>query len=356
MTLRHRRRGGSTTVRIAVDAAGGDRMPEVAVDAAFLALAEGPDDLEIVLVGPEDATLAVLGTRSHPRLFVADAGATVPEGGHPARYMRQHPDSAQQTTVRLVAQGRAQAAVSLGHTGAVLVAAMWELGLVAGVERPVAGLVFAFAPRMLFLDAGLNPDTTPQELVQFAQMGTAYARVVFGIPEPRTAILSNGREEGKGNRLTRDGRALLAASVPNYIGAVEGHELVHAPADVVVTDGFTGNVVVKAIEGMGEYTARLLREAYAALAPGGVPEDFAKRFPDLSDATQSGAPVALLGVKGVVVPGHGRTGPEGLANTLLRTRTAVAQHLTERMEQELGRLGKAEPRNILASEGSRSPE
>lgn len=336
---------GNVTVRIALDAAGGDRMPEVAVEAALQALAEGPEDLAITLVGPAAATQGALAERGHERLEVLDAGAAVPEGGHPARYMREFPDNAQQVLVRAVAQGRADGAVSLGHTGAILIAAMWELGLLDGIERPVAGVVFPFAPRMLFLDAGLNPDTTPQQLVQFARMGRAYARAVFGIEEPRIAILSNGREEGKGNRLTRDARTLLADQVPRYVGAIEGHELVHGPCEVVVTDGFTGNVVLKTIEGMGEYAAGLMREAYGAFANDSMPDRLHGWLRGLADATQSGAPVALLGVRGLVVPGHGRTPAEGLAQTLLQTREAFLNRLTDRIVAELS----STPGDVAAS-------
>lgn len=313
-------------------------MPEVAVSAALAALEHGPEDLEVQLVGPAQATQAGLGGRSHARLVVVDADGAVPEGGHPARYMRQHPGNAEQATIRRVAQGQADAAVSLGHTGAVLVAATWELGLLPGVERPVAGVVFPFAPRMLFMDAGLNPDTTPGELLTFAYMGVAYARTVFGVAEPRVALLSNGREEGKGNRLTREARTLFAEHLPQYAGAVEGHELVRSPAEVVVTDGFTGNVVLKAVEGVGEYAVGLVREALRLAGVTTMPASVAQRLDGWADATQSGAPVTLLGVRGLVVPGHGRTGAEGLAQTLLRTYDVVTGHLVERIQEELRRL------------------
>lgn len=322
-------------VRIALDAMGGDLAPEAPVRAALAAARSRAGELEVLLVGPEavvaEALRAEGGAGAAVRLYPSGPG--VPEGGHPAAWMRRHPDSSVQTVARLAACGEADAAVAMGHTGGCLIAATWEMGLLPGVARPAPAVAFAFAPDMTFLDAGANPDASPAELVQFARMGAAYAGVQFGIPDPSVALLSNGSERGKGSRAVQAAYEMLRASGLNFVGNCEGGDLVRRPADVVVTDGFTGNCVLKAIEGMGAYMAERVRTR--------LPADLRGRDAILADlgvmddVTQSGAPVAFLGVDGVFVPGHGRSSAEAIAATLIRTESIVRHGLREGLRAAL---------------------
>jgi glycerol-3-phosphate acyltransferase PlsX len=329
-------------VRIALDAMGGDLAPDAPVRAAVLAVEQRAGALEVLLVGPEreiETALAAAGGAA-AGVRVVPSGPGVPEGGHPASWMRRHADNSVQTAARLAAEGRAEATVAMGHTGGCLIAASWEMGLLPGVERPAPAVAFAFAPDMTFLDAGANPDPGPTELVQFARMGAAYARAQFGIAEPTIALLSNGAERGKGNRVVQAAHELLLSSGLRFVGNCEGGDLMRRPADVIVADGFTGNCVLKAIEGMGAYMAERVRDRLpfdlpdrdAILAALGV----------MDDATQSGAPVALLGVDGVFVPGHGRSSAEAICQTLIRTESIVRSGFRDGLRAALGAAARHE--------------
>lgn len=310
-------------VRIALDAMGGDLAPDAPVRAAVAAARERDGALEILLVGPQADVAAALAAAGGPvpGVRLVPSGPGVPEGGHPASWMRRHPDNSVQTAARLAAAGEADAVVAMGHTGGCLIAAAWEMGLLPGIERPAPAVAFAFAPDMTFLDAGANPDPSAAELVQFARMGAAYARAQFGIGEPTVALLSNGSERGKGSRLVQAAHEMLLDSELRFLGNCEGGDLVRRPADVVVADGFTGNCVVKAIEGMGAYMAARVRARLPLDLPGR--EAILADLGVMDDATQSGAPVALLGVDGVFVPGHGRSSADAICATLVRTESIV---------------------------------
>ena len=330
-------------VRIALDAMGGDLAPEVPVRAALAAARERPGALEVLLVGPQAVVEGALGAAGGPvdGVRLVASGPGVAEGGHPAAWMRRHPDNSVQTAARLAARGEADAVVAMGHTGGCLIAATWEMGLLPGVARPAPAVAFAFAPDMTFLDAGANPDAGAEELVQFARMGVAYSRAQFGIAAPTVALLSNGTERGKGSRAVQAAYEILRASGLNFVGNCEGGDLMRRPADVVVADGFTGNVVLKAIEGMGAYLAERVRDRLPSDLPGrqAILADLGM----MDDATQSGAPVAFLGVDGVFVPGHGRSSAEAIAATLVRTEAVVRSGLREALRAALAAGAGHEP-------------
>ncbi len=329
-------------VRIALDAMGGDLAPEAPVRAAVMAVERRRGELEVLLVGPAAETAAALAAAGGERagIRLVPSGPGVPEGGRPALWMRHHPDNSVQMAARLAGQGEADAAVAMGHTGGCLIAAAWEMGLLPGVERPAPAVAFAFAPDMTFLDAGANPDASAEELVQFARMGVAYARAQFAIEAPTVALLSNGAERGKGSRIVQAAHELLRASGLRFVGNCEGGDLVHRPADVVVTDGFTGNCVLKAIEGMAAYMGERLRAVLPATLPerGSILESLGL----LDDATQSGAPVALLGVDGVFVPGHGRSSAAAIADTLIRTERIVRSGFRDGLRTALAEAARRE--------------
>jgi fatty acid/phospholipid synthesis protein PlsX len=312
------------TVRIALDAMGGDHAPRVPVEGALRALREIPD-LHILLVGPEDRLRATLGRHAAGLpLSIVHASQVVEMHEHTIAVKAKR-DSSMVVGMRLVRAGEADAFVSMGNTGAVMAAALFHLGRIPGIDRPALATLYpTLRGHCLLLDIGANTDPKPEHLVQFAMMGVVYAERVLGWPRPRVGILSNGEEPGKGSILVREAYRRLEASGLNFIGNVEGKDIPRGAADVVVTDGFTGNVVVKHTEGFVAFLVRFLK---AQLTDGALDRaGLAMALPGLLLAAPGlllllpslrailrrldyreygGAP--LLGVDGVVVIGHGRS-------------------------------------------------
>jgi len=267
-------------VRIAVDAMGGDHAPANEIAGAEMAAREGVD---VVLVGRELRTT----------LPVIHASEVVTMDDHPAHAFRKKKDSSLRVAIELVKRGEADAVVSAGNTGAVLATAVLVLGRLPGVERPAIVTVFPTPAGPLTLcDAGANVDVKPSMLVQFARLGVAYDRVVHRRARPRVGLLANGAEPTKGTELTRAAHALLAASELEFVGYVEGSDLFGGKVDVIATDGFTGNVVLKTAEGLAE--ALTGNAAYA----------------DTGGAL-------LAGVDGTVVIAHGKSDPAAIKNAIL---------------------------------------
>ncbi len=273
----------SGTARIAVDLLGGDHAPAVVVDGALQACDADPD-LHLHLVGPPDLADEVFSASTpgiRRRLTVRPVDGAVGMADAPARAAR--PDTTVSASVAAVARGTADAVVSAGASGAIVTAAVLRLGRVPGVRRPaLAAIVPSRTGPLMLLDVGASPDASAGVLVQHAILGARYAVAVLGLSRPRVGLLSIGAEQGKGDRLRRDADDALRAALPDYVGNVEGNDVpLGGPADVVVTDGFTGNVLLKGIEGA------------FALAGGVVPDSVAPRA------------AALLGVRGQVVVCHG---------------------------------------------------
>jgi glycerol-3-phosphate acyltransferase PlsX len=277
------RPAGPETTRIAVDLLGGDNSPAVVVDGALLALDADPE-LQLHLVGPRevaDEVLAACAPADRRRCTVQPVRAAVGMADAPSRAMRH--DTTVRAGVAAVADGRAHALVSAGMSGAVVTAATLGLGRLAGVRRPaLAAILPSQANPVVLLDVGASPELSAPVLVQHATLGSGYATRVLGLLVPRIGLLSIGRERGKGDRARRATDEALRASQPGYVGTVEGADVpLGGPADVVVTDGFTGNVLLKGIEGA------------FALAGGVAPPRQVPRA------------AALLGVAGTVVLCHG---------------------------------------------------
>ncbi len=288
---------------------GGDHAPDAVVDGALLVAGERPD-VEVVLVGVEEVAVAALAARGAAgRLAVVPAAEVVGMDEDPARAVRAKRDASVRVAARLVRDGQAGATVSAGSTGAAMAAALFTLGRLPGVTRPpLAVVVPASAGQVVLLDAGANPDCGPDLLAQFALAGSAYATVWLGIAEPRVGLLTIGTESGKGDELRRAAHDRLAGLPVRYVGGVEGGDVVRGgAADVVVTDGFTGNVLLKALE---------------AALPG-------------RDA-QGGA--VLLGVNGVAVVAHGAATAADLAAAVRTAAQAVTEGLVPRVEAALAGL------------------
>lgn len=320
---------------VALDAMGGDRAPDPEARGALAATRAAP--VEVLLVGDEPrvrAALAAAGATSADAIRVVHASEVVAMDDHPAQAFRAKRDSSLRVAFDRVKAGEADALVSAGNSGAVLAHGLFVLGRLPGVDRP--GIVTVFptpAGPLTLCDAGANVDVKPAMLAQFALLGAAYDRVAHHRARPRVGLLSNGGEPGKGTELTRAAHAILAAlpaSAPlEYLGYVEGSDLFRGAVDVVATDGFTGNVVLKTAEG--------LAEAILALAP-----QLAHLRKQLHYAETGGA--LLAGVDGVVFLAHGRSDDVAIQNAILHAHDVARHDLHRRLAESVAAIaGHAVP-------------
>ena len=296
-------------VRVAVDAMGGDHGPAEVVAGALLYAAEHTED-ELVLVGIPEKIRAHGGSALPPNVTLEPAAQVVGMHEHPALALREKKDSSILVACDLVKRGSADAVVTAGHTGAGMAAAVLRLGRAPGVDRPALAIqmVTETGPLVL-LDIGANPDSTAENLAQYAHMGALFAERALGVPSPRVALLSIGEEKGKGDARIQRATELLDASALNFTGNVEGKDLVHHPADVVVCDAVLGNVTIKFFEGLAtfifdrwekEFRGSLRgRIAYLLMRPG-----IARIRRTFDYEVLGGSP--LLGVRGTVIITHGR--------------------------------------------------
>lgn len=317
--------------RIALDAMGGDHAPTVVVDGAVAAAREY--GLEITLVGPRERIEAELARHSTSglKLPIVHADEIVGMDEHAFAAIRQKRESSIAIGITLVKEGRADGFVSAGNSGAVMASALFGLGRIEGIDRPAIGTVYPTISGSCFIiDAGANVDCKPEYLAQFAVMGSAYVEKVLGVSSPRVALLSNGEEDTKGNSLIQATRPLLKASRVNFVGNVEGKDIPFGVADVVVCDGFAGNVVIKLSEGLASALFDILRKELTAdlpskLAALALKPAFRRVKRRLDYAEYGGAP--LLGVKGVVIIAHGRSNALAIKNAIRVARQAVEQRL-----------------------------
>ncbi len=322
---------------IALDAMGGDNAPADIVKGAVLAARDL--SLRVALVGrPDaiDAELARLGERPDS-ITVVPASEVIEMDEQPAQGARHKKDSSIVVGLRLLKQGRADAFVSAGNTGAVMAAAIMYLGRIRGIERPPLVAPLPLSGRLsLLLDAGANADCKPQYLLQWAQMASAYMERVWKVGRPRVALLNIGEEESKGSTLAQETYALLAASGLNFIGNVEGKDITKDAADVIVTDGFTGNVVIKTMEGMADFIMQQIRGAirsrpWYVLAGAALLPAFAGVRKKMDYREYGAGP--LLGVNGLVFIGHGRSDARAIVSALRVAREAVRSGTLDALRQ-----------------------
>jgi glycerol-3-phosphate acyltransferase PlsX len=317
---------------------GGDHAPEQAVLGAAQAAAEL--GVEAVVVGRPESVQPLLD--SYPHLRFVPASQVIGMDDHPAQAVRSKHDSSMSVCARLCKEGRADAWVSAGNSGAIMAAALLIQGRIRGVERPALGTVLPTAGRPAYLlDVGANVDSKPEFLVQFAQMGAVYAEQVLGRSQPRVALLSNGEEEGKGDELTREvhGR-LKRLSGLNFIGNVEPADALAGKADVVVADGFVGNLTIKMAEATAEFIFRTLREEIPRSTGGKLGglliRAGVRRIRARLDWREfGGAP--LLGVDGVAVVAHGRSDARAVKNAIRVAKQAVEAGLVGKIRGAVGR-------------------
>jgi phosphate acyltransferase len=311
----------SPRCRIALDAMGGDHAPDEIIKGALLAVAEYA--VAITLVGREEVVhekLKALAGSAPAHIDVVDAREVVTMEDNALAPLRKKRNSSIRVCANLVSEGRADAMVSAGHTGASMTSAYKVLGTIEGVSRPALAAILPSANgHTVLLDVGANVDTKPSHLREFAVMGHFYAQMIFGVAEPRVGLMSIGEEEGKGNEVTRETFRVLKETGLNFIGNAEGREVFNGKADVVVCDGFIGNVVLKASEALGEMISKMLRAEVTRTAPRkvgamilrGAFDDIRKRM-DYSE--YGGAP--LLGVNGGCIVCHGRSDAKAIKNAV----------------------------------------
>jgi glycerol-3-phosphate acyltransferase PlsX len=343
-------------MRIAIDAMGGDAGPSVIVDGALVAARHL--QVGLLFVGDADAIESELARHPVASLFrrldiaVVDTPERVEMAEGPAQALRRKPRASIKVAAEAVRDGRADALFSAGHTGASVMAAHAAFGLLPGVDRPALATIIPTrrSPAVL-LDAGASVGCRPAHLVQFAVMGSAYARVALGMASPRVGLLSVGEEETKGNDLTREAHRLLKDAPINFIGNIEGRHVYAGDADVIVCDGFTGNVTLKVSEGLVETIESLLHDELAATFGGRVgyvlSRQAFRRFRRRVDYSEfGGAP--LVGLNGLCIVGHGRSSAKAVANAVTMAVRAVHENLIGRLTRDLARLS-ALPASVPAS-------
>ncbi len=314
-------------MKIVLDAMGGDYAPPVAVEGGVWAAREY--GIEVILVGREEEVRRELAKcdTSGLSLPIVHASQVIEMEEHPAAAVKAKKDSSMVVGMNLVKRGQAEAFVTMGNSGGALAAALFGLGRIRGIRRPALSTVYPTTPGFCFmLDVGANTDCKPEYLLQFAYMGAAYAEKVLGIASPRVGIVSNGEEETKGSILVQEAHQLLKKSGLNFIGNVEGKDIPAGMADVVVTDGFTGNVIAKLSEGLAASLLGIIKEEVkkSPLATVGAllsKPAFDKVKKRLDYAEFGGAP--LLGVDGVVIVGHGRSNAKAVKNAVRVAKRAV---------------------------------
>ena len=322
--------------RIAVDAMGGDHAPEEIVRGAVDAAARG--DVEVLLVGDSEAVKDSLPSSVPATLQVVPSQGVITEDEHPLEALRSKPRASIIVAAGLVKEGKADAYVTMGSTGAAMAAGVVALGNLEGIDRPALGGPFlGLAPKTTIVDLGTSLDNRPSQLLNYGVLGSVFAKVFLGIDNPRVALLSVGAEEGKGNRQVREAYPLFQQSGLNFIGNVEGMDVPLGKADVVVCDGFVGNILMKFAEGLGMAVVEYLK----ARAPSGAEKMAGELLGELANLTNyvehiGGGP--LLGLNGVAIVGHGRSKASSVTAAIGMACTALERGLVESMSRELARV------------------
>jgi glycerol-3-phosphate acyltransferase PlsX len=325
---------------IALDAMGGDHAPRAEVEGAILAAREL--GARIFLVGVEAAVRQELNRHRHRGLPIEIVNATeiVTMTDSPSHAFRRKKDSSLHVAAKLVRDGKAEALVTAGNTGAAMTVARFVLGTLPSVDRPALAAAF---PNMkdkitVILDVGANVDSKPLQIEQFAVMGEIYYRAIFGVKKPRVALLSIGEEEMKGNELTREAAALLKQTALNFVGNVEGRDVFRGNVDVIVCDGFIGNVALKISEGLVEHIGGMLKKAIKSSLTSQLGYALSKSafdsFRKRTDYSETGG-APLLGVRGITIIGHGRSNPNAIKNAIRVAHELCRAHVNEKIEQEL---------------------
>jgi glycerol-3-phosphate acyltransferase PlsX len=323
---------------VAVDAMGGDHAPRVVVEGALLAAREFATD--IILVGQKDVVEHELRrhTAQSPPVTVVHASQVVTMEESPSAGLRKK-DSSIKVAFETMKRGEAHAVVSAGNSGAMMATGMFVLGTLLSVNRPAISIVVPSRGKgTVIIDAGANVDCKPDHLLHFAIMGSVYAEQVLAIPNPRVGLLSNGEEESKGNELTRAARELIADTSLNYIGYVEGRDIFDGRVDVIVCDGFTGNIALKTMEGVAGFVGEIMKGAFKKNLPSRLGYLMSRKalreaYSRVDYAEYGGAP--LLGLDGVAIIAHWGSSPRAIMNAIRVAGESVAHDVNGHISEAL---------------------
>lgn len=331
-------------MRIAIDAMGGDHAPHAAVEGAVAAAEEWPD-IHITLVGNTAAIEPLLKGKKPANLDLRHAGEIIEADDEPVKAVRRKKDASMVVAGRMVKDGEADAMISAGNTGALMTTGLLIVGRIEGIERP------ALAPMLptmdgagvLALDMGANMDASAEQLVQYAVMGSIYRQKVDGLEKPEVGLLNVGTEALKGNELTKAAFPLLEQAPIHFVGNVESRDILKKPCDVLVCDGFAGNIMLKSMEGTAsvlmstikaEFTRNVFTKLAAAIVKNGL-----LQLKKKMDYTEHGA-APLLGINGLVLKCHGSSNSKAIKNAVLRARTAVKNDLVRCISAEISNGGE----------------
>ena len=324
-------------MKLAIDGMGGDNAPKSVVEGVLLALEELPN-LQIQLYGKQQALQPYL--KDHERLEVIHCEEVVEGEDDPARAVRRKKDSSMTRMLEAVAENRADACLSAGNTGALMAGGLFKVGRIEGIARPALATTLPTidGQGFLMLDLGANADAKPEHLVQYAIMGAIYAEKVRGVKNPRVGLLNIGTEEKKGNELTKATFNLLKEADINFVGNVEARDLLTNVADVVVTDGFTGNMVLKSIEGTAGAMMTMLKEAFMSsfktkISAVMMKDEMMKVKGKLDYSEHGGA--ALFGLQAPVIKAHGSSNAKAIYNAIRQATTMVEHHLTNEIKEKI---------------------
>lgn len=334
-------------MQIAVDAMGGDFAPAVVIEGVADTIRENAagNDIRFILVGREKEIQRELKKHRNldrAQIEILNAREEISMKEHFFSYWRRREETSITKAINLVRQKRAQAVVSAGNTGAVMALAKTILGPLANIERPALALMIpTLQGNSLLMDVGANADPKPIHLAQFALMGKVYLERVHGIANPRIGLMSMGEEDSKGNELTKTAHQLLKQLDINFIGNIEGRDIHMGQADLIVTDGFTGNVALKVAEGMVDVISSLLNREIVSNVFSTIGFFFLKRslkrIQKKLDYSEYGGAL-LLGVNGLVVIGHGRSNAKAIKNAIVTSEKFVREKVLEKISEELIRM------------------
>ncbi|MFW6195332.1 MAG: phosphate acyltransferase PlsX [Chloroflexota bacterium] len=326
-------------VPIALDAMGGDHGPAETVAGAVEAAQRG--GVAVALVGDEQALKTELERHDVGKLplQIIPSEGVVAEGEAPARAFRSKPKASIFVATHLAQSGKASAVVSMGSTGATIAAATVLFGVFDGIDRgALGGPMNGLSPHTIVIDLGTNIDCKPQQIADFAALGTVLSRVVYRVESPRVALLSVGAEEGKGNNQIKAATDLLKASGLNFIGNIEAYDIPFDRADVVACDGFAGNIVMKLTEGIGDSLVSDVRRQMAGQVSEEVLDSLCSRIHSITNQAETHGGGPIFGVNGVSIVGHGRAQAGAIANAIHTARRAVLADFVEEARAELGRI------------------
>ncbi|HZH62756.1 MAG TPA: phosphate acyltransferase PlsX [Metabacillus sp.] len=317
-------------MKLAIDAMGGDHAPQAIVEGVMKAISAFPD-LEVTLVGQEDKIKTYLTDST--RITIIHTDEVIEGTDEPVRAVRRKKNSSMVLMANEVKEGRADGCISAGNTGALMTAGLFVIGRIEGIERPALSptLPTLDGTGFLFLDVGANVDAKPEHLLQYAIMGSVYAEKVRGIKNPRVGLLNVGTEDKKGNDLTKQTFELLKDTNLNFIGNVESRDLMESVADVVVTDGFTGNIALKTIEGTALSVFSMLKSAltsnFTSKLAAGILKPQLKVIKQQMDYSEYGG-AALFGLKAPVIKAHGSSDVNAIYNAIRQTREMVSNDVS----------------------------